>query len=99
MADEKTITLPSGKIAVGRPGKGRDLRMAGRLVNPGSDPIGYTMAILAQLVTIDGKAIVLEDIEEMSMEDTAALLELLPGNSLTRGISSSSSPSPAGRPM
>lgn len=84
----KTLTLSTGQVATVRPGKGRDIRIAARSVNAAQDPMGYAMALMACLTMIDGKPIVLEDLDEMELEDVNALMELLPGKSLTPGMRS-----------
>ena len=81
----KSLPLPSGKVAMIRAGKGRDVILAGRVVNAGKEPMAFAMALMAQLTTIDGKPIVMEDLEEMDIEDVMVLLEEVPGNSLTPG--------------
>lgn len=88
-ADTRTITLPaSGKVVVLRKGKGKDMRIAARFVNPGQDPIGYSMALAAQLATIDGNPVLPEDLDEMDMEDVTAIMGGLPGKSLPQGMPS-----------
>jgi hypothetical protein len=72
MAEPKTkqITLPSGRTAVIREGFGRDL-MAAQRVATSVDAI--PMALVAQLVEIDGKAIVYEDVLDMNLPDVLML--------------------------
>ncbi|MDD2870082.1 hypothetical protein [Neomegalonema sp.] len=78
----RSVVLPvSGRTAVLRVGKGRDMRLAARHVNPSQDPIGYAMALAAQLATIDGAPVLPEDLDEMDMEDVSALMSGLPGKS------------------
>jgi hypothetical protein len=74
-APTKTITLPSGKTALVRRGKGKDLMAAQRALSVGgaSDGPGLIMALIAQLTLIDGQPIVYEDVLEM---DAADVLEL-----------------------
>lgn len=87
----RTITLPaSGKVVEIRKGKGRDMRMAARHVNPAQDPIGYAMALAATLATIDGKQMLPEDLDDMDMDDVTAVMSGLPGKSLPQGMLSSS---------
>lgn len=87
--DARTVTLPvSGKTAVLRRGKGRDMRMAARHVNPAQDPIGYSMALAATLATVDGKPVLPEDLDEMDMEDVNTIMAILPGKSLPQGMPS-----------
>lgn len=66
----KTLTLPSGKIAVLEKGKGRDLLQA-QMKAKTSEEIPY--ALIAELVEIDGNKLVYEDILEMDLEDVIAL--------------------------
>lgn len=66
----KTFTLPSGKTAVIRNGKGNDLLQAQmKAKNP--EEIPY--ALIAELAEIDGQALVYEDILEMDLPDVVAL--------------------------
>lgn len=66
----KTLTLPSGKIATLRNGKGHDLLQA-QMKAKNSEEIPY--ALIAELVEIDGQALVYEDILDMDLEDVIAL--------------------------
>lgn len=66
----KTLTLPSGKTAVLRNGKGHDLLQA-QMKAKNSEEIPY--ALIAELVEIDGQALVYEDILDMNLEDVIAL--------------------------
>ena len=72
------IELPSGKKAIVRPGKGRDLIKAQRAAKT-PDEIPY--ALVAELVTIEGKPVIFEDVLEMEIPDVLALMEkVTPGN-------------------
>ena len=66
----KSITLPSGKIATVRPGRGYDLLQA-QLNAKTSEEIPY--ALIAELAEIDGPKLVYEDILELDLEDVIAL--------------------------
>lgn len=66
----KTLTLPSGKIAVVRNGKGHDLLQA-QMKAKNSEEIPY--ALIAELAEIDGQALVYEDILEMDLSDVVVL--------------------------
>ncbi len=66
----KTLTLPSGKTAVIRNGKGHDLLQA-QMKAKNSEEIPY--ALIAELAEIDGQALVYEDILEMDLGDVIAL--------------------------
>lgn len=70
-AGARTITLPSGKTAAIRSGFGRDLRRAQQAA--GTDAGAFMFALLAMLVQIDGRAIAMEDLDEMSLADVMAL--------------------------
>jgi len=90
-AGVKTVTLPSsGKVATIRKGKGKDMRIAARHVNPAQDPIGYAMALAAQLTEIDGNPVLPEDLDEMEMDDVGAIMSALPGKSLPQEMLSRS---------
>lgn len=68
-----TINLPSGSIAVVKEKfKGKHIRKAQLIANSDSSKLMY--AIIAQLVTIDGQGIVMEDLDEMSGPDVLALM-------------------------
>lgn len=66
----KTITLPSGKIAEIKSGKGSDLLQA-QMKAKTSEEIPY--ALIAELAEIDGQKLVYEDILEMDLTDVVAL--------------------------
>lgn len=72
----KTLTLPSGKTAVLRNGKGNDLLQA-QMKAKTSEEIPY--ALIAELVEIDGQALVYEDILDMDLEDVIALQSEISG--------------------
>lgn len=66
----KTLTLPSGKIATVRQGKGYDLLQA-QMKAKTSEELPY--ALIAELAEIDGQSLVYEDILDMDLEDVIAL--------------------------
>lgn len=66
----KSLTLPSGKIAMIENGKGRDLLQA-QMKAKTADEIPY--ALIAELVEIDGEKLVYEDILELDLEDVITL--------------------------
>ena len=66
----KTLTLPSGKTAEIRKGRGYDLLQA-QIKAKDSEEIPY--ALIAELVSIDGQQLVYEDILDMDLEDVIAL--------------------------
>ena len=66
----KTLTLPSGKIAEIRKGRGYDLLQA-QIKAKDSEEIPY--ALIAELASINGQQLVYEDILDMDLEDVIAL--------------------------
>ena len=74
----KELTLPSGKIAIIKKGKGIDLLNAQKNSNS-SDEIPY--ALIAQLTEIDGQNIVYEDVLEMDLDDVLAIQSEITGGS------------------
>jgi len=71
--EPRTITLPSGKRAQLRKGKGRDLMRAHRAVAGNSEPMSVSFALIAELAKVDGRALVYEDILEMDLDDVLTL--------------------------
>lgn len=72
-AQSRSVTLPSGKVAAIRRGKGRDLMRAQRAVAGNSDPTAVVFALIAELAQIDGATIVYEDVVEMDLGDVLVL--------------------------
>ncbi|HLW71355.1 MAG TPA: hypothetical protein VKS22_12120 [Candidatus Binataceae bacterium] len=72
MAEPKTreITLPSGRKAVIREGFGRDLMRAQKVAKTVDE---IPMALVAQLVEIDGAAVLYEDLLDMNLPDVLML--------------------------
>jgi hypothetical protein len=68
---EKTFTLPSGKVAVIKKGKGLHARKA--MQQADGDGSKYLGSLMAQLITIDGVGIVPEDLDDMDLQDYMAL--------------------------
>lgn len=68
----KTITLPSGRIAELKEFKGKHIREAQRIAEGDSERIMF--AIIAMLVTIDGKPVVMEDMDDMPGGDVLKLM-------------------------
>ncbi|HLW69816.1 MAG TPA: hypothetical protein VKS22_04255 [Candidatus Binataceae bacterium] len=62
--------MPSGRKAVIREGFGRDLMRAQKVAR---DVAEIPMALVAQLVEIDGATIVYEDVLEMNLADVLML--------------------------
>lgn len=84
----KEMTLPSGKKAKIREGKGKDLLNAWRKAK-NSDEIVF--ALMAELVEIDGKKIIYEDLLEMDLKDVLAIQAEVVGDFLSlQSISSTS---------
>ena len=72
-AQSRGVTLPSGKTAAIRRGKGRDLMRAQRAVAGNPDPTAVVFALIAELAQIDGAPIVYEDVVEMDLGDVLVL--------------------------
>ena len=70
--ETRTIELPSGARAEVRKGMGRDLMRAQRAV-AGGDASAVVFALIAELVRIDRRKIVYEDVLEMELADVMAL--------------------------
>lgn len=68
---EKQVTLSDGRTAVIKKGKGKHAQNALKVA--GGDGEKYITALMAQLVEIDGKRVVMEDLEEMDMKDFMAI--------------------------
>jgi len=75
----RQITLPSGRIAEVRRGKGRDLMRAHRAVAGNPEPMSVSFALIAELTQIEGKPLVYEDILEMDIDDVLTLEEKVSG--------------------
>ena len=71
--ETKVIILPSGVKAEIISGKGKHAQKALQLT--GGDQSKYLGALMAQLVLIEGKPIVMEDLDEMSLRDYIAISE------------------------
>ncbi len=72
----KTLTLPSGKIATIKDGKGIDLLHA-QMKAKSSEEIPY--ALIAELTEIEGQALVYEDILELDLPDVIELQTAISG--------------------
>lgn len=68
----KEITLPSGAVATRLDFKGKHVRAAQRLAD--GDPSKSLFAIISVVTLIDGKPILMEDIDEMGGPDVIALM-------------------------
>lgn len=69
----KRLPLPSGSVAVFYRRKGRALSMAQRAA--GEDTSRMAFALLAQMVEIDGRQPLMEDLEDMDLLDVLKLQE------------------------
>jgi hypothetical protein len=78
---EKTITLPSGAVAVIRQGKGRDVRQAQKMSD--GDTSLYMNCLMSLLVTINGNLLVPEDFDELSMKDYTELMSSVADENFT----------------
>lgn len=67
-----TLVLPSGKTATMKPYKGKHIRQAQKAA--GSDETKLVYAIIAITTEIDGKPVVMEDLDEMSGPDVLKLM-------------------------
>lgn len=79
---DRTVTLPvCGQTAtlLGRPLKGRDAIQAQRYAAKDGDVAGG-YAMLAAIVTVDGKQLVYEDVLDMDTRDISALWAALVGD-------------------
>jgi hypothetical protein len=83
----RKITLPSGKIASFKDGKGIDLLNAQRKAKT-SDEILF--ALIAEVAEIDEQPLIYEDLLEMGLEDVLALQAEISGKfqSLPQNVSS-----------
>lgn len=68
-----TVFLPSGKTAVINPFKGKHVREAQKIAD--NDTSKMLFAMIAVTTTIDGKAIVMEDLDEMDGKDVLTLMK------------------------
>jgi len=76
-----TITLSDGRVAEIRKGKGRDAMKAQRV--SGTDISKFFPALMAELVTIGGQPMVMEDFEELDLQDFLTLQGELAGANFT----------------
>jgi hypothetical protein len=92
--NQRQITLPSGRIATIREGRGRDLIQAQRAVGKTSESSALLMALAAMLCEVDGKPLVYEDVLDMPVADVLMLEAEVLGNFPVGQASSLSSPMP-----
>lgn len=76
----REVDLPSGAKALIRDGKGRDLLAATRMAGGPNDPMRMVFGLLASLVTIDGRALTIEDVEDLPLPDVLKLQGEVMGN-------------------
>lgn len=69
---KKQITLSDGRVATFGDFKGKHIMQARRLV--GNDPDLLVNAMIATVVSIDGKPVFMEDLDEMEGVDVLALM-------------------------
>lgn len=72
MSKERNFKLPSGKEATLLPGKGKHAIAAQQVAGDNSEK--YLPALMAQLVKVDGKALVMEDFLEMDLPDYMVIM-------------------------
>jgi hypothetical protein len=77
---EKQITLPSGRVAIIREGKGRDLIHAQRAVGRTTETHALLQALVAMVCTIDGKELCYEDVLDLPVADVLTLEGEMLGN-------------------
>ena len=88
----RQITLPTGRIASVRAGRGRDLINAQRAVGRTAESGALMQALVAMLCTVDGKDLVYEDVLEMPIADVLTLEAEVMGNFPQGQVASLSSP-------
>lgn len=76
----RTVPLPSGRTATVRPLKGRDLLAAARMAGGSQDNMRLAFGLIAVGAEIDGKPLVIEDVEELDMGDVTTLMAAVAGN-------------------
>jgi hypothetical protein len=76
----REVTLPSGRVATIREGKGRDLINAQRAVGRTAESGALMQALVAMLCTVDGKELIYEDVLEMPIADVLMMEGEVLGN-------------------
>jgi hypothetical protein len=66
------LVLPSGAEAVLKPYKGKHIRIAQKLSQ--GDETKLVPAIISQVVTVNGKPVIMEDMDEMHGPDVLKLM-------------------------
>ncbi len=90
----RTVTLPSGRAAIIREGRGRDLINAQRAVGKTAESTALLQALVAVLCQVDGTDLVYEDVLDMPVADVLMLEAEVLGNFPVGQASSLSSPTP-----
>lgn len=72
-SESRTIQLPSGRTAVLRPGRGKDLIHAYRAVGENPEPTAVSFSLIAELVRVDDKPLVYEEVLDMPLDDVLVL--------------------------
>lgn len=70
--EPKILDLPSGAKAEILPFKGKHVRIA--QIQAGTDQSKYLFSIISQCCQIDGKPVIMEDLDEMDGADVLALM-------------------------
>lgn len=72
---ENEFTLPSGAICQMKPVKGKHIRNAGRVagMEVSDNPSLLSLALVTQVITVDGKPVTMEALDEMSGADVMKL--------------------------
>ena len=76
----RIAVLPSGRAAVIREGRGRDLIQAQRAVGRAAESTALLQALVAILCTVDGNELTYEDVLEMPVADVLMLEGEVLGN-------------------
>lgn len=75
-----TLTLSDGRVAAfTRKPKASDTSKAHRIAGAKGNNIDRNGALLAQIITIDGKPQTMESVLDLDLDDFNALVESLPG--------------------
>lgn len=91
------VTLSDGRVAVIRPGKGRDAMNAQKV--SGTNVEKFFPALMAQLITIEGVQLVMEDFEELPLQDYLTLQGEIAGTNFSLPAETlHGSPTTAGSP-
>lgn len=78
--NQRRITLPSGRVAMVREGRGRDLIQAQRAVGKTAESTAMLQALAALLCQVDGKDLIYEDVLDMPVADVLMLEAEVLGN-------------------